>query len=183
MKKLSMILSGISIGVFLIVIMAVSMFACTSTRAATGTPSASDVAKIEQISMMLENRLYKVDFTRAFPMSGHPFTLTYPYYISIIGERVESFLPYFGRAYMAPYGGGEGLRFTAPIRGYKMKKGKRGQYDISFDAQTAEDGYTFNLEIYPTGESELRVDAMQKQSISFSGEIDMDPEFEAVRVE
>ncbi len=182
MKKFFLILAGVTIGIALIVVMGVSMFACSSTRATSSPPSPADAAKTEHIALMLENKLYKVDFTRASPISGPSFTLNYPYYVSVIGDRVESFLPYFGRAYMVPYGGGEGLRFTAPTRNYKMEIDKRGRYQISFEAQTSEDNYTFELEIYPTGESRLAIYAMKKQRISFSGDIDMDPEFEAVRL-
>lgn len=183
MKKLSVILAGAAVGVALIVILAVSISACSSTRAASSQPSEAEKAKMEMISTMLQSKLYKVDFTQAYPASEGMFMLRNPYFISIIGDRVESFLPYMGRTYVLPADGGEGLRFTAPVTGYKMTTDKRGKYKISFDARTAEDNYTFELEVDPMGASHLDIYARRKQDISFGGQIDMDPEFEAVRIE
>lgn len=180
MRKLPMMLVGIAIGLCLIVAMAVSMFACSPARSAT--LSSADAIAAKQVATMLDGRLYKVDFTHAYPSSGPSFPLNYPYYVSIIDDRVESYLPYLGRAYMIPYGGGEGLRFRAPIGDYNMTTGRRGQYEISFTARTSEDDYVFYLDIYPTGESDLRVSSTRKQAISFRGTVDLDPEFESVRI-
>ena len=44
-------------------------------------------------------------------------------------------LPYFGRAYSIPYGGGQGLMFNAPIDQYTMAMGKRGAAKINFTAK------------------------------------------------
>ncbi len=181
MKKLLLMAAGVVIGVALIVTMTVSMFACSATRSAAMTEA--DAVKSARVVEMLQNKLYKVDFDRAFPMSAPSFALNYSYFVSVIGERVESFLPYFGRAYNIPYGGGEGLRFVAPVTDYKTETGRKGQYEISFNARTDEDEYTFNLEVYPTGEAYLTISSIQRQTISFSGSVDLDPEFEAVRVE
>jgi hypothetical protein len=141
-----------------------------------------DPVVVAQVEDMLARRLYKVDFTRAYPMSAPSFYLNYPYYISVIGDRVESFLPYFGRAYNIPYGGGEGLRFAAPISDYTETLKRNGRREIHFTATTDEDSYRFSLAVFPGGQSDLSVSASRRQSISFSGQVDLDPEFEAVRV-
>jgi hypothetical protein len=144
--------------------------------------SETDKANAEVVASMLTNRLYKMDFNRGYPTAGPSLPLNYPYFVSIIRDRVESFLPYFGRAYNIPYGGGEGLRFTAPIENYKMTQGRKEQQIVTFDARTAEDSYQFRIEIYPTGETYLTVGASQKQAMSFSGQVDLDAKFEAIRI-
>jgi hypothetical protein len=73
------------------------------------------------------------------------------------------------------------LRFEAPISEYGEKQGRKGRRDITFRAGTEEDSYDFFLSIYPGGQCNLTISPMQKQSISFSGHVDMEPEFEAVR--
>lgn len=145
--------------------------------------SDADRAVATQVDDMLARRMYKVDFTRAYPMSAPSFTLNYPYFISVIDNRVESFLPYFGRAYTATYGGGEGLRFAAPITDYTDEMKRNGSRQIEFTATTDEDRYKFTLTIFPRGDADLLVSAGRKQSISFAGRVDMEPEFEAVRVD
>ncbi len=151
-----------------------------SGRAVT---SEADRVTARQVDRMLTERLYKIDFTRAYPAAGRSFSLSHPYYVSVIGDRVESFLPYFGRAYAIPYGGGEGLRFEAPVSDYRDQVNKRGRRLITFSARTDQDSYNFTLTVFPLGECDLSITPMQKQSISFGGEMDLEPEFEAVGVE
>ncbi len=154
---------------------------CSASRSAV--MSEADIITARQIGEMLDEHLYKFDFDRAYPMSAPSFPLSSPYYVSVIGDRVESFLPYFGRAYNVRYGGGEGLRFAAPISEYNDRTTRRGAREITFKAHTDEDFYEFVLTVYPLGECNLSIIPGQKQQISFSGQIDMEPEFEVVRVE
>jgi hypothetical protein len=167
---------------FLLVATVAAMTACGTNRGAS-VPSEAQLAQERLVQTMLDAKMYKVDFKMAIPQTGRSFSLTYPYFVSVIDNRVESFLPYFGRAYTLPYGGGEGLNFEATITNYTVKTGRKGQWQISFEARTVEDNYTFNLDIYPSGESYLNIGAINKQGMSFSGAIDPEPEFEAVRVE
>ncbi len=161
--------------------LALSVAGCTASRSVA--MSDADLVTAGQVKKMLSERLFKVDFDRAYPMTAPSFSLTYPYYISVIGDRVESFLPYFGRAYTAPYGGGEGLRFEGTVSEYSETVKKNGRREIDFRATTREDTYNFSLTVFPLGECNLVITPSQKQSISFSGRIDLDPDFEAVRVE
>lgn len=144
--------------------------------------SEADQANAEVVATMLGNRVYKMDFDHGFPIAGPSFSLNYPYYVSVIRDRVESFLPYFGRAYSIPYGGGEGLRFDAPMTDYEIRQDRKGRNIVTFEARTDEDRYQFRIEIYPTGETYLTVSAVQKQAMSFSGQMDLDPEFELIRL-
>ncbi len=153
---------------------------CSASRSVV--MSEADQASAAQVDRMLTGRLYKVDFTRAYPMSAPSFALNYPYFISVIDDRVESFLPYFGRAYSVAYGGGEGLRFAAPITDYTDVVKRNGRREIRFTATTDEDRYEFSISIFPTGGCDLRIGATRKQSISFTGRMDLDPEFKVVRV-
>lgn len=187
MKKLSLMViakAGVSafaaIGVLTLVM---ATAGCSASRSAT--MSAADEITAGQVTRMLDERLYKVNFTRAYPTSAPSFTLNYFYYISVIGDRVESFLPYFGQAYSPVYGssGEEGLRFEAPISEYAERVKKGGKREITFKARTTQETYNFTLTVFPLGESNLTVMPSRKQSISFSGEMDLEPEFEAVRVE
>lgn len=135
------------------------------------------------VSEMLDKRLYKVDFNRVYPMSAPSFMLDNVYYVSVIGDRVESYLPYFGRAYGVSYGGDAGLNFESQMINYTEKEGRKGRRIIEFGAQTPDDNFTYTLTIYPTGEVQLNVLALRRQGITFSGMIDLDPDFEILRME
>lgn len=168
---------------FIVVVCALALAAAGCSVSRSAVTSEADMVTAEHVDAMLARCLYKIDFDRVYPISAPSFHLNNPYYISVIEDRVESFLPYFGRAYSVPYGGGEGLRFTAPISGYSESVRKNGSRDITFEARTEEDLYRFILTVFPLGQCNLNVMSGQKQAISFSGQMDLEPEFEAVKVE
>jgi hypothetical protein len=172
MKKISLAVAMLAI-----------MVLTSCGTASKAVRSEADQATAEVVTTMLQKGVYKMDFNRGYSSSGPSFPLNYPYYVSVIKGRVESFLPYIGRAYNVPYGGGEGLNFTAPISDYKMTQDKKGRWIVTFDARTTEDRYWFRVEIYPAGDVYLSVNATQKQSMSFSGNVDLDPEFELIKVD
>jgi hypothetical protein len=160
--------------------LALTAVGCSASKSTA--MSEVDAVTAGQVERMLSEHLYKIDFTRAYPTSGPSFTLVYPYYISVIGDRVESFLPYAGRVFSIRPNGGEGLRFAGLISDYTQSVGKRGRQKISFSVKTDEDLYGFSLTIWASGECSLTVSSSKKQSISFSGNIDLSPEFETVRI-
>ena len=81
------------------------------------------------------------------------------------------YLPYYGRGYNIPYGGGEGLDFDAKIEDYQQKTGKKGNYEIKFSARTREDFYTFYIDVYNNGSSSIHVNMQRRQSIDFLGNL------------
>ena len=81
-------------------------------------------------------------------------------------------MPYFGVAYNAPYGGGKSLNFNASITGYTTRALKKGKIQIDFKTRSDEDNYEYRLTIFPDGSTSIHVQPMNKQSISFTGEMD-----------
>ena len=67
------------------------------------------------VDEQVEARTFKIDVDMAYPMSGRSIPLSTPYGLQMKKDSVDVCLPYFGRAYQIPYGGGEGLRFKAPL--------------------------------------------------------------------
>ena len=107
----------------------------------------------------------------AYPRRGRMIPLTSIYSVTIRNDSVFSQLPYFGRAYSIPYGGGQGLMFNAPIDQYTMAMGKRGAAKINFTAKSPEDQFRFRITIYSNGSSSIDVDMQNRESISFSGDL------------
>lgn len=77
--------------------------------------------KKEAVKKLIASENYKIDVRTAMPMRGRSIPLTSPYSLEIRNDSVISYLPYFGRAYSIPYGGGDGLDFKAPLKEYDMK--------------------------------------------------------------
>lgn len=72
--------------------------------------------KKEAVKKLIASENYKIDVRTAMPMRGRSIPLTSPYSLEIRNDSVISYLPYFGRAYSIPYGGGDGLNFRAPLK-------------------------------------------------------------------
>ena len=100
---------------------------------------------------------YKINVDYMQPMKGRSRALTSDYSIEIRNDSVFSYLPYFGVAYNVPYGGGKGLIFNAPITGYRKESLK----------------YEYSLTIYSDGSANIHIQPMNRQAISYSGELDI----------
>lgn len=127
--------------------------------------------KEEEVKEMIEGRRFTIDVNRALPMSGRSVNLTSPYSLEMRGDSVVSYLPYYGRAYSAPYGGGDGLRFEKLITNYTCSFDKKGTAQIQFGVRTNEDTYKFNIQVYSNGSGTINVTPTNKQSITFHGEL------------
>ena len=127
--------------------------------------------KEQTVKEKIESENYRIDINTAYPRRGRMIPLTSIYSVTIRNDSVFSQLPYFGRAYSIPYGGGQGLMFNAPIDQYTMAMGKREAAKINFTAKSPEDQFKFRITIYSNGSSSIDVDMQNRESISFSGDL------------
>ena len=121
----------------------------------------------------VDAKAYKINVDRVMPMKGGSKHLTSDYSLEIRNDSVYSYLPYFGVAYNVPYGGGKGLNFSAPLSEYTSAYNKKGNAKITLEVRNEEDNYLYNITIYPNGSSNIQVTPTNRQSISFSGEMDL----------
>lgn len=129
--------------------------------------------KKEAVKKEIVSEDYKIDINTAMPMRGRSITLSSAYSVEIKNDSLFSYLPYYGRAYSVPYGGGSGLIFKAPLKDYTMKMDKKGNAIIKFSARSPEDLYEFNAKVFTNGTANIDVNMQNRQSISFRGELDM----------
>ncbi|WP_297905864.1 DUF4251 domain-containing protein [uncultured Parabacteroides sp.] len=130
--------------------------------------------KEKAVKEVVDSGRIKIDVDRAVPMAGRSVNLTTPYSLEIHGDSILSHLPYFGRAYSAPYGGGEGLMFKEVAVEKERTSKKKGRSEIKFRVKTKEDIYTFRVEVYPNGSATINVTPVNKQSITFYGDVALD---------
>ncbi|WP_300700602.1 DUF4251 domain-containing protein [Bacteroides sp.] len=132
-------------------------------------------AQIERaVKEAIDSQTYKINVDRMQPMRGGSRTLTTNYSLQVRNDSVYSYLPYFGVAYNVPYGGGKGLVFSEPITGYKTKELKKGKTQIDFKTRSEGDNYEYSLTIYPNGSTTIHVQASNRQSISYTGDMEVE---------
>lgn len=127
--------------------------------------------KAKEVKAMVESRRFVISIERALPMGGRSINLTSPYSLEMRGDSAVSYLPYFGRAYSLPYGGGDGLRFEKPVTDYRISFNKKGIANIQFATRTDDDTFRFCVEVYPNGSATISVTPTNRQSISYQGEL------------
>ena len=132
--------------------------------------------KKQAVEELVTSGKYKINVNRALPARGRSVTLTSPYSVEIRNDSVISYLPYYGRAYSIPYGGGEGLNFKAPLTDYKLEWDKKETAKIKFSARSEEDKFDFSIDVFSNGAASIFVNMQNRQSISFQGELDMPEE-------
>lgn len=126
----------------------------------------------EEIKRIVESRNYVFKAQMANPQNSISRQLTSEYDLSVSRDTVVSFLPYFGRAYVAPTNPAEGgIKFTSTKFEYKESSdGKR--WKITIKPKDASEVQQLYLEVFDNGSATLHVISTNRQGISFTGYIE-----------
>ena len=92
--------------------------------------------------------------------------------VEVRNDSLISYLPYFGRAYSVPYGGGKGLNFSERIGSYEEALLKNGKHHIEIGVTNEEDTYLYTIDVYDNGNSTIAVQSRQREPISYAGRIE-----------
>ncbi len=120
----------------------------------------------------IDNKSFTINVNMAYPQSHAAINLTSNYSLRLIGDSIISYLPYYGRAYRVPYGGGKALNFSDKVIDYKTTYPKKNLTRILFTVKNDEDTYKYTIEVYDNASSTINVSSNQRQYISFSGELE-----------
>ena len=163
MKHIKLFLGGI---ISLTVLIQIS---CSSSRTTV------DEGQIIQVKQQIESQRYSISVDYMIPTRGPARSLNTLYSITVQGDTLISYLPYFGRAYNIPYGGGTGLNFTAPLFDYSLSFNSKGTARISFRARSEGDVILYNIEIFTNRRASIRVTSNNREGISFNGRLEEEP--------
>ena len=148
------------------IVMLVFVTSCSSLKT---TPES-----IQEITRKVESKDYTVVVNYANPMRWKQIYLNSEYDLRIKNDSAFAYLPYFGVAYSAPYGGGEGgIKFAEPLNGYAIKPNKKSDgWDIRFKVKGLDDGFEISMNIFNTGSSMITVNSFNRDPITFTGEVE-----------
>lgn len=121
---------------------------------------------------IVDSKQYKIEVNYAHPQSGRLINLTSNYSLTIKNDSLDSYLPFFGRAYSIPYGGGDGLIFKSSIKKYEIEKEKKKEIRIKVETVTPEDSYTFFITVYKNLSADINVMMNKRSSIRFTGKLE-----------
>lgn len=143
---------------------------------ATSDPSGLSKAERRQqtallVQKALLDRHYTINVQSAHPYKGAPINLTSSYSLQVKGDTIVSYLPFFGRAYSIPYGGGKGLNFTGLINSYQTSRNKK-EYNIKMGVDNDEDQYVYYIDVYDNGRAVVLVTSKNRSNITFYGDME-----------
>lgn len=153
------------------------LFLCIVTLASWSTIQARVLRETKKekleisIRKLIDTGKYCIVVDRVLPLYGISRELTSDYFIKIGNDSIESRLPYFGRAYNIPYGGGNGLMFNAVINDYTANYRKKGRIEIKLVTRSDEDKFTFRITIFPNASVSVNVNSTNRQTISYQGKL------------
>ncbi len=147
----------------LLILAVLACVACSTLTPAEKAERAAFVASA------LNDRHYKIDIQMMYPQRGPAKNVTGTYSLEVKGDSLISYLPYFGKAYQVPYGGGKGLNFIDTIEQYAATKDAKGRYQIAIGLTNEEDTYLYSLEVFDNGNATIDVRSKQREPISYSG--------------
>lgn len=121
----------------------------------------------------VESGDFKVDIRFMIPL-GSPSRNVTSYSVTVKDGHIVSHLPYMGRAWDLPYGGGHGLNFEADIQDSAVYREPDGSYTVRLLVRTDEDSHVYTFEIFPNGSTTLLVQSKNREPITFRGEVIFD---------
>jgi hypothetical protein len=157
---------------FFSVTIACSALVLLCNCATTEERAARLAEQARKVAAALNERRFTIRVDRMYPQRGSAKSLSYGYSVEVRNDSLLSYLPYFGRAYTIPYGGGKGLSFSAPISSYQEYQKKNNIRHIEIGVTNEEDTYLYTIDVFDNGKSSIDVQSRQRENIYFSGEME-----------
>lgn len=162
--------------ILLLLGMAIAIASCSTTMYnADGTKMTKEqmrAARAQHVRECIDNKDFKIVVDRMYPLRMPVKHLTSLYSLEVKGDTIVSYLPYFGRAYYVPYGGGKALNFTGIMDYCERQQGRNDETFIEIGVTNDEDTYVYLITIFDNGTTSIDVRARNREQISFSGEME-----------
>lgn len=127
--------------------------------------------QMQEVEELVESKNFIFEARNANPMSARSINLTTDYDVKITNDSIYSYLPYYGVSHSAVYGGTESpMIFSQPIETISVEEAKKG-YLVKVAVKNGSDRLDFSFHISVTGSTSLSVSSMNRQAISYFGEV------------
>lgn len=152
-----------------LVVMAAAFVACGATQTAAEKEKLAD-----DIRNAVETQRFVFKASYAYP-TGYKSIYLSPFYdVKISPDTADVYLPFYGRAYTAPMNTSEGgYRFTSTDFDYKAETQSKGNHRVVITFHDTDRSVIFQLDIWKNGKATLNVNDVNRQAISFSGNVEI----------
>ncbi|EHQ27166.1 DUF4251 domain-containing protein [Mucilaginibacter paludis] len=140
-----------------------------NTSFAQTTRKEKSAQKEAEVKGLVESRNYVFKAEFAQPMRGGSRYITPDYDLTVSKDSLVAYLPYFGRAYIAPINPQDGgVMFTTTQFDYNMAE-KKNSWEIVFNTRNAKDVQKMYLSVGKDGYATLQITSNSRDPISFRG--------------
>ncbi|MBC7850012.1 MAG: DUF4251 domain-containing protein [Chitinophagaceae bacterium] len=140
----------------------------SSTSAQTG----NDESASKSIKSIIESRQFTFNARTMLPTAGITRQLTFGYKLRVAGDSVVADLPYFGRAYNAPIGQGDGgINFTSAQSSVTVTNAKKDGWNILIKPKDVKEIRQLTLQVSENGQTTVTVISNSRQAISYWGDL------------
>lgn len=139
-----------------------------------GCSSSKKMEKLhpEDISNMISAKNFTFIAERVNPFRGMSRNLTSLYDVKIKKDTLDSFLPYFGRAYQAPIDPSKGgIMFKSLNFSYSVTDKSKDEWQIYIEPKDNSDVRMFIFQIFGNGKATLNIQNTHRDPISFYGHL------------
>ena len=132
-----------------------------------------ELQKQKETEALIDSKNFVFEAQKVSPQGGRTLNLDYnTYFLKFNTERTTCDLPFFGRAFNVPYGGGDGgIKFEGIPEDIKIEK-KKKSYKVKAIVKGKDDVYTLYFDIFFDGGATLSVNSNNRASISYDGEVE-----------
>jgi hypothetical protein len=137
-----------------------------------GQESNKDPEDFSEVKQLIESKKYVFVADYVYPVSFPSKYLTEDYTLTVEDTEVNAYLPYYGRAFFAEYGGSGGIEFDAEMEEYEKEiiEGKQ-RIRVTFKVRSDMDLHHCTLTIYKNKKARLNVTSNNRQNISYRGKV------------
>tara|TARA_R110000868_G_scaffold322148_1_gene583135 strand:+ start:580 stop:1083 length:504 start_codon:yes stop_codon:yes gene_type:complete len=160
------------------------MVSCASSK------SNATAEEMAALTSLVNNRNFNIESDWAYPLStmamqqvlnsgllqpgnsaGAISLIGNSNFLTISGDSISSYLPYYGERQMqVNYGGGDSaIQFDGLLEDYELVKNKNGSYTMSFVATSKSEQFNTNITIFPNLRSEIFLNSASRFPIRYSG--------------
>ncbi|MGO4770286.1 DUF4251 domain-containing protein [Flavobacterium sp. W22_SRS_FK3] len=132
-----------------------------------------ELQKQKEIKALIDSKNFVFEAQKVMPQGGRLLNLDYnTYFLKFNETKTTCDLPFFGRGFNIPYGGGEGgIKFEGIPEDIRIEKNKKS-YNIKTTVKGKEDVYNLFFTVFFNGGATLSVNSNNRASISYDGEIE-----------
>lgn len=152
----------------------VLLTACSTANVGTKAQRRQEMAA--QVKEALKNRQFSVAVRMMTPLRGTTRQLEYGYGITLSGDTLHSYLPFFGRARNIPFNGGKGLNFDAVVKKCTVERTGKEKTTVTMTVFNGEESFVYTLDVFDNAQASLSVLAQERDQISYSGEMEFKKE-------